>query len=602
MSISFGSWALGLDGGDLPGKDLIGGKAWSIARMSTLGLKVPPAFVVTSRACKDYCSDGADVSEIEGEIAAGIAWLEARTGCSFGSGPRPLLVSVRSGGAVSMPGMMDTVLNVGITDSTEALLASQWSNPSFARNTHCRFLDLYARLVLNASPVRLSRGDDPAEWRRALGETGMLVPESTWEQLYATTRAVFRSWESRRARRYRSHHGLLDDGGTAVLVQAMVFGNLDEKSGTGVLFSRNPITGEPAPFGEFLPQAQGEDIVSGNVTPQPLTAMRTQLGGALEQLLAAARVLERADGDMQDIEFTVERGELFLLQARVGKRAAAAAARIAVDMVAEGIITPEVALTRVSPEQIRSTLRPQLPDGAVTGAQVLSRGEAASPGVGWGIVVNDPDEAERRASRGEDVVLARVTTSPDDLHGMIAARAVITEQGGSTSHAAVVGRALGRPSIVGCGQGMTDSLVGHLVTVDGNRGHIYDGRLLVTQPSEEDDRALQCLCRWAETQAPIRIESEAASADVLLDTDAASISTLDSLREALAKLSPGATVRGVLFAKESAAVKAAVEAGVKTIITKPRLPALLASITALDSFGHSSSGSQSANNLKKALS
>jgi pyruvate, orthophosphate dikinase len=577
MAVSFGKWVLGLDGGDFPPRELIGNKAWSLGRMSALGLNVPPAFVVTTHACREYLADESTLSGIEDEIAAGIAWLEARTGRTFGGGPAPLLVSVRSGAAISMPGMMDTVLNVGITNATEPLLARLCNNAPFARDTHCRFLDLFARLVLNAPPEERPHSDNPSAWRDALANAGTPVPEDVWVQLKMTVGAVFRSWNSRRAKRYRTHHGLPDDAGTAVLVQAMVYGNRDDRSGTGVLFSRNPLTGAPVPFGEFLPCAQGEDIVSGKVTPQPLETMRGNMAEALDTLLAAARLLERANAEMQDIEFTVESGELFLLQARTGKRAPEAAARIAVDMVAEKLISPEDALSRVSPEQIRSCLRPRLADGAV-GSNALQRGEGASPGVGWGVVVTDPDEAERRARLGEDVVLARATTSPDDLHGMIAARAIITESGGATSHAAVVGRALGRPCVVGCGNGVVSALAERVVTVDGSTGAVYDGQLQVVAPDEENDAVLQSLCRLAEAHAPIAIHADDGGSAVQADADFSSVSDLDALRRALATLPEGATVRGSIFAQANEAVEAAVQARVAGIITRPRLPALLASI------------------------
>ncbi|WP_017777640.1 pyruvate, phosphate dikinase [Paraburkholderia kururiensis] len=574
MAVSFGSWVLGLDGGDFPAKELIGAKAWSIGQMSALGLNVPPAFVVTTRACREFMADETKLGVIEDEIAAGMAWLEARTGRTFGGGPIPLLVSVRSGAAVSMPGMMDTILNVGISTQTEALLATLCRNADFARDIHCRFLDLFGRLVLEA-PVEPSRGDDPAAWRDAFAQAGRPVPEDVTAQLSMAVRAVFRSWNSRRARRYRAHHGIADDAGTAVLIQAMVFGNRDERSGTGVLFSRNPLTGEATPYGEFLACAQGEDIVSGKVTPHRLAAMRSLLPEAFEGLLSAARSLERANGDMQDIEFTVESGELFLLQARAGKRSPEGAARMAVDMLAEGLISPDAALSRVTPEQMRSCLRPRLAGAAAEQGHALLRGEAASPGLGWGVVVMDPDEAERRARLGEDVVLARVTTSPDDLHGMIAARAVITEHGGSTSHAAVVGRALGRPCVVGCGGGVVAGLVGRVVTVDGSAGAVYDGRLPVVTPDEEDDPVLQRLCRLAEAHAPIAVHDESREA---ADVDVSSLTDLDALCRALGTLPPGATVRGPIFANDHRAVGAAIDAGVAGIITRPRLPALLAAI------------------------
>ena len=273
MTIEFGTWTLGLDGGEPPSRELIGGKAWSVARMRALGLNVPPAFVVTTRACAAYLATGATPQSLEGEIAAAITWLEAQTSRRFGRGPHPLLVSVRSGAPVSMPGMMDTVLNLGMNDETEHALAAECGDPTFARDTHRRFLDLYARIVLKTGELELDADGDPARWRDTISAAGGSVSIDAHEQLHAALRAVFDSWNSRRARRYRQHHGIPETLGTAVTVQAMAFGNLDDRSGTGVLFSRNPLTGEAAPYGEYLPRAQGEDVVSGKFTPRPLSAL-----------------------------------------------------------------------------------------------------------------------------------------------------------------------------------------------------------------------------------------------------------------------------------------------------------------------------------------
>lgn len=498
MPLSLGTWTLALDGGHTPDKSLIGGKAWSLARMRELGLPVPPAFVVTTRACGHYLKQGAEPSELASELAAGIAWLERQTGRRFGTGPRPLLVSVRSGAAISMPGMMDTVLNLGIGDMTEAALALECGDAAFARDTHRRFLELYAGIVLRATPPELDRAAHPAQWREqiAAAAAGAPVPEAAAEQLQAAVRAVFESWNSRRAKRYRQHHQIADELGTAVTVQAMVFGNLDAASGTGVLFTRNPLDGSPAPYGEYLPRAQGEDVVSGKFTPRPLEEMRKAVPDALAQLLAAARTLEAEHGDVQDIEFTIESGRLWLLQSRAAKRAAPAALRVAVDLVAEQRIDVATALARVTPEQLAALTNPRLAHPDNEGRAPLASGEAACPGVGIGVVVTDSDEAERRAADGEDVVLARPTTSPEDLHGMIAARAIVTEQGGSTSHAAVVSRSLGRPCVVGCGEGALARLAGRVVTVCGQSGRIHDGALDVITPDESSDPRLARFMSW----------------------------------------------------------------------------------------------------------
>lgn len=575
MGIDSAQWLLTLGGGTLPDRNLIGGKAWSIARMSGLGLHVPPAFVITTRACAHYLAEGSEPESLAAEIDAGVAWLEQQTGRLFGAGPSPLLVSVRSGAPVSMPGMMDTVLNLGINEETEAALGTECGDAAFARDTHRRFLDLYAQIVLKTE-IDLARDETPATWRDAIASQGSAVPVGAREQLAGAVRAVFESWNSRRARRYREHNNIAHDIGTAVTVQAMVFGNMDERSGTGVLFSRNPLTGDPAPYGEYLSRAQGEDIVSGKHTPMPLDTLRETLPDVHDALLAAASLLEKEDGDVQDIEFTVERGKLYLLQARAAKRAPLAAVRIAVDMVREGIISQAEAIGRVSPEQIRILLSPQLADGAAVGARVLAQGEAASPGVGVGLIVMDSDHAEAAAREGTSVILARETTSPNDLHGMIAARAILTEQGGSTSHAAVVGRALGRPCVVGCGVGSLHGLEGQIVTVVGQTGTVYAGELPVVLPREEENETLRLLSDWSRQLARIAVVAEARADAHIVDFD----DVVGEEQGAFAVLPHGATVKGALFANDETAVREAIAAGAAEIVTSPLLPALLAAAQA----------------------
>jgi pyruvate,orthophosphate dikinase len=489
-------WMTLLDGCDVPGRDSIGGKAWSLARMAALGLPVPPAFVIRTEACKAWFDAGKRWPEgLEQEIAAGIAWLEHETGRRFGGSKQPLLVSVRSGAAVSMPGMMDTVLDLGMNTLTEQALAAESGDAAFARDTHRRFCELYGRIVLRASTSEQAR--TPAEIRAAvLAELGIEIPQAPVEQLLRAVAAVFESSRSRRAKAYRKHHGMADDLPTAVTVQAMVFGNLDARSGTGVLFTRNPLSGEPLPYGEYLARAQGEDVVAGTAKPEPLEVLRAQMPEAHAQLIAGALALEREERDMQDIEFTVERGRLWFLQTRAAKRSPAAAIRVAVEMAESGAISEAQALARISVAQVDAVLRPYLSETRCAQAEVLARGEPASPGVASGIVVGDADEAERRAALGEAIVLGRPTTSPDDVHGMIAATAVITDVGGSTSHAAVVGRQLGKPCVVGCGDGTLSRLVGREVTVDGERGLIYAGLLELEQPREQDHPWLSRLARW----------------------------------------------------------------------------------------------------------
>jgi pyruvate,orthophosphate dikinase len=569
-----------LDGTNVPDKALVGGKAWSIATMSALGLNVPPAFVITTRACMDYFSAGKMDGLLEQEIACGIEWLEQQTGKRFGGGPQPLLVSVRSGAAVSMPGMMDTVLNLGITDQTEVLLAAEWSDADFARDVHRRFLQLYAKIVLKVDPVPLELDAPPAAWRETIATaSGVPVPTDVRNQLLKAISAVFDSWHSPRARRYRKHQSISNDLGTAVTVQSMVFGNLDHRSGTGVLFSRNPLTGEKRPFGEYLPRAQGEEIVSGSHTPGPLEGMSENVSDAMRELLRSADSLERFHRDVQDIEFTVERGRLYFLQTRSAKRAPYAAVRIAEAMVREGHIDPNEALRRVSADQIRLLLTPRLAQGAAASASILARGEGASPGIASGVVVLEADTAETRAKSGEHIVLARATTSPNDLHGMIAANATITEQGGSTSHAAVVARALGKACVVGCGVDALMALSGKRVTVDGAAGLIYEGELETEICREETEPLLSQMLAWAIERAPIRVLADASTESSVLDVDLlVEAEKPESVAEALKNLPPGGCVRGAIFSTNDAAVQAAIRAGARVIVTYPRLPALLVAV------------------------
>jgi len=579
MAESPTTWTLRLGGNSLPDKSLIGGKAWSIARMAALGLPVPPAFVITTRACAAYQTTGDLPTGLIEEIAAGMAWLEAQTGRRFGAGPSPLLVSVRSGAPISMPGMMDTILNMGITEATEAALASEAGDATFARDTHRRFFDLYAHIVMKAGIDSFDPAGSAASWSGTLEAAGCgQVPAQPVDRLHAAVRAVFESWNSRRARRYRQHHAIPDDLGTAVTIQAMVFGNLSDVSGTGVMFSRNPISGERVPYGEYLPRAQGEDVVSGKFTPRPLSAMLETVPDAYHALLAAAETLERDGGDVQDIEFTVQNGTLYLLQSRAAKRAPAAAVRIAVEMVREGIITERAALSYVTPDQVRSLLAPRLVEGEADRAKLLCSGEAACPGIGIGIVVTDTDEAERLAGEGVSVILARATTSPEDLHGMIVAKAVITEQGGSTSHAAVVSRALGVACVVGCGAGHVTGLAGQTVTVDGSTGRIYRGALEALVPDEHADTDLAALRQWAEAASPIRIypQGEAPSGDIL---DLSAIAGGEDPAN-LPRLLAGAKAAsgGALATEEGMA--AAIVAGVECVTGSPTLPLLLAAARA----------------------
>ncbi|WP_054370929.1 pyruvate, phosphate dikinase [Rhodococcus rhodochrous] len=456
-------------------RKLVGGKAHSINRMLDLGLPVPPAFVLSTEFCSDViANDGQLTSGAEAALREGLTRLEKETGRSLGGhSARPLLISVRSGGALSMPGMMDTVLNLGINDEIEAKLADRTGDAAFAADTHRRFREQFAKVV------------------------GTPATGDPWEDLRAAAAAVFRSWCSPRAVAYRKHHGIGENGGTAVTVQAMVFGNLDDDSGTGVLFTRNPMTGDATPYGEWLPRGQGEDVVSGRHDALPLDSLARQMPDVHAELLEAARKLESLGKDVQDIEFTVQSGKLWLLQTRAAKRSPQASVKIALGLQQDGIISREEAVGLVTPSQLDAVMRPHIDPVARTEATVLARGVPACPGVATGRVVGSCEEAESLTDEGIAVVLARPTTDPDDVSGMVVSDAIITEIGGSTSHAAVVSRELGTPCVVGCGQGTVVELVGRDVTVDGTTGEIFDGILPVISGESEERAAARTLADWS---------------------------------------------------------------------------------------------------------
>jgi pyruvate,orthophosphate dikinase len=457
---------------------LLGGKAWGIQRMLALGAPVPPAFVVTTEACTRHrAGDGTLAADVRDALPDAIAGLEQATGRTFGRGPSPLLVSVRSGAAVSMPGMMDTILNLGMTPDVQAALAEQTGDEVFAADTARRFAEQYEATV------------------------GVAPPADPWEQLHGAVATVFASWDSRRAIAYRRDRGLSEVAGTAVTVQAMVFGNLDDRSGTGVLFTRDPLTGDPERFGEWLPRAQGEDVVSGTHDPLHLAELAEAQPAVHEQLMTLATTLEREGRDVQDIEFTVESGRLWLLQTRAAKRSPAAAVRLAVALAQEGLISESEALDRVSPQQVAAVLRPHVEPHARAGARVLATGRPACPGVVSGVIVCDTAAAEERADAGEDTILARPTTDPEDVPAMTVVTAILTELGGATSHAAVVSRELGVPCVVGCGAGTLMGLEGRVVTVDAASGEILEGELAVVAPAgAEDDPDLAQLLVWARAE------------------------------------------------------------------------------------------------------
>ncbi|WP_433801448.1 pyruvate, phosphate dikinase [Actinomycetospora sp. CA-084318] len=433
-----------LDGTCPHGRERLGGKAHSVNRMRALGLPGPPAFAITTDVCARYREAGLP-DEVWAGVVDAVRVLEADTGHRFADPASPLLVSVRSGAAQSMPGMMDTVLNLGLTPAAVEGLAEATGDRAWAQDTDARFRRSYAEVVDPAGP-----------------------PEDPWEQLRAAIGAVFRSWDSPRARVYRDRYGLDHDAGTAVTVQAMVFGNRDDASGTGVAFSRDPSTGEPVLYGEWVRGGQGEDVVSGTVTPVPIASFADEMPTLHAELVEAATVLEAEYRDLVDIEFTVESGRLYVLQARAGKRSSTAALRVAVELATAGLITRDEALGRLTPEQARRHLEAS----ATTGGETVASGIGAGPGVASGVVVTDPDDA---LDADGPVVLVRPFTAPDDVPAMYASVAVVTEHGGTTSHAALVAREAGLPCVVGCGDGIVAALEGRTVTVDGARGVVLDG-------------------------------------------------------------------------------------------------------------------------------
>ncbi|HSM37047.1 MAG TPA: pyruvate, phosphate dikinase [Longimicrobiales bacterium] len=520
-------------------KELLGGKGANLAEMTAIGIPVPPGFTITTAACRRYLSSGSLPEGLEQAVEAHVARLEEQTGRTFGRGPDPLLVSVRSGAAVSMPGMMDTILNLGLNQETVAGLATSAGDERFAWDAYRRFVQMYAGVVMGAPSrafeARLREGRErlgvatdadltadelrsvTEDFLKIAGRSGRAFPEDPAQQLRGAIEAVFRSWNNERARSYRRVAGIPDDIGTAVSVVAMVFGNLGPTSGTGVAFTRDPSTGERRLFGEFLVNAQGEDVVAGIRDPLALDGMADALPEAYLELRRVADRLERHYGDAQDIEFTVERGDLYLLQTRTAKRAAAAAVRIAVDMVDEGLIDRDQALERVDPDQLDQLLHPRLDPEA--GARPLATGLPASPGAVSGRIVLTAEDAVAWRERGEPVLLVREETSPEDFDGMVASRGILTSRGGLTSHAAVVARGLGLCCVAGAsgvavreeaGQvviGDSPFGQGDWITLDGSSGHIYAGRVPTVEP--EPSPSFERLMAWADEMRRLRVRANA---------------------------------------------------------------------------------------------
>ena len=526
MTAVDGPWIVDLGAGAVPPQtddvDLLGGKGAGLDRMLANGLNVPPAFVVTTALCRAYLSDGRIPQDLHPDIAAGVTRLEERAGKTFGKGPRPLLLSVRSGAPVSMPGMMDTVLNLGISADVADALYAETRDSRFVADVVGRFHRMYTDVVLGLQPdisewaaedvedeaAAATRGSEIHRivWtacQSALGhEEGITVPDDPRDQLVGAVEAVVRSWNNPRAITYRDHHKIPHDLGTAVVIQAMVFGNLGELSGTGVLFTRNPTDGSPEMYGEFLQGGQGEDVVSGTVDPEPLAKTQTRLPALVAELRDTGNQLERLYGDMMDIEFTVEQGQLFLLQVRAGKRTPQAAVRIAHDLHAGGTIGLGEALAKLDLDQLRQLARPSFDPVAQEVARrdgsLLATGVGASPGHISGKLVLDPDRAVELAGPQNPVILARTVTSPLDLHGMLASEGILTARGGATSHAAVVARAIGKACVVGCSalevDGGSQELrvagrvlrTGEEISLDGTTGEVFAGALPLTTETAVD--------------------------------------------------------------------------------------------------------------------
>ena len=457
-------------------RELLGGKGANLAEMTRAGLPVPQGFTVSTEACTQYYNDGRQINDdIQAQIYEGLAKMEEICGKKFADPENPLLVSVRSGARASMPGMMDTILNLGLNDEVVEGLAKFTNNPRFAYDSYRRFIQMFSDVVMELSKKRFEEIIDQLKDEKGVKldteldtddmkelvvrfkafykeEKGEDFPTDPKVQLMEAVKAVFRSWDNPRANVYRRMNEIPYDWGTAVNVQAMVFGNSGDNSGTGVAFTRNPATGERKLFGEYLINAQGEDVVAGVRTPSPIAHLQEQMPEVYAQFAEIADRLEKHYKDMQDMEFTIENGKLYMLQTRNGKRTAAAALKIAVDLVDEGMIDEEEAVLRVEPKQLDSLLHPQFDAEAVKKAEVVGKGLAASPGAACGKVVFTAEDAKEWHERGEKVVLVRLETSPEDIEGMQVAQGILTVRGGMTSHAAVVARGMGTCCVSGCGE------------------------------------------------------------------------------------------------------------------------------------------------------
>jgi len=530
------SWGGGAAEGDATMRDLLGGKGAGLAEMTNAGLPVPPGFTITTEACNDYFAAGETLPDgLWDDVLAAMREVEAASGKGFGDAANPLLVSVRSGARFSMPGMMDTVLNLGLNEATLQGLVKLTGNERFGWDAYRRFIQMFGRIVMDVPGERFDHALDAkkqargakqdtdldagdlrevaADYKAIVREvTGRDFPEDPDEQLDLATKAVFASWFGKRAHDYREYNKIAHDLGTAVNVVTMVYGNMGDDSGTGVAFTRDPNTGEKVLFGEYLTNAQGEDVVAGIRTPQPIAHMQEAMPAVYDEFQRIADRLERHYRDVQDLEFTIERGRLYMLQTRSAKRTAAAAVKIAVDMVEEGIITRAEAIGRIEPAQVDQLLRDQFDPKARAKASQIVKGLNASPGAAVGRAVFDADDAVDWVNRGEKVILVRIETSPDDFHGMAVAEGIITARGGATSHAAVVARQIGKPCVAGCADLVIDYrskrarsaatdvefAEGDWLSLDGTTGDLFLGALPTVSARFEDQPELQAILGWAD--------------------------------------------------------------------------------------------------------
>ncbi|MBR0666215.1 pyruvate, phosphate dikinase [Roseomonas hellenica] len=553
------SFGAGRNEGSAQMRNLLGGKGANLAEMASIGLPVPPGFTITTEVCTAYYENGRQYpAELREQVAEALARVETAVGLKFGDHQKPLLVSVRSGARVSMPGMMDTVLNLGLNDQTVDGLANASGDARFAWDSYRRFIQMFGSVVLDVDHhrfeeiiehVKLDRGvlEDTEltaqDWHRVVAGYKDMVEEVTGEpfpqdpeaQLWGAIGAVFGSWMNQRANTYRRLHDIPESWGTAVNVQAMVFGNMGSDCATGVCFTRDPSTGENIFYGEYLINAQGEDVVAGIRTPQPMSEARAKPGersmeaampAAYAELVQVRATLEKHYHDMQDIEFTVQQNKLYMLQTRNGKRTAAASLKIAVDMAREGLIDEKEAVQRVNPAALDQLLHPTLDPSAKRSA--IAKGLPASPGAACGVIVFSADEAEARAQKGEAVILVRIETSPEDIHGMHAAKGILTTRGGMTSHAAVVARGMGRPCVAGAGSITVDyasqALMaggrtlrgGETITLDGATGEVFAGTVAMIEPKLSGDFAT--LMEWADKVRRLKVR---ANAETPVDADTA---------------------------------------------------------------------------------